>query len=432
VPEWISGEAATNQKQVGKHSEEKMRGIEVLVTGADQRQGLSVIRSLGRRGVSVIAAGPSTSSIGFYSRYAKARWVYPSPVKNPKEFIESLVEAIQTYKVTIVMPVVESTLVAVNQYREEIEKHASLAMASREAVDLSLDKNRQIRLAQEHGIPVPKTCTPSSLEEAEQSIQGFVFPVVLKPSVKPSVNDEWGSAFKVSFIDSWEGLKDRLAIYFRYNALPVIQELCVGNGIGCGVLMDRGKALCCYQYHRGRENHPTGGVPVRYESMQLWPHVRDYSVRMLQAMNWNGVAQVEWKNIPGTQEVVLMEVNGRFWASLPGAIHAGMDFPFWLYELWTGRTGTYDKPYRTGIASRYLRGDLNRLELVLRGNPGCTSVPLPSRQREVLDFLLDFFRWRVKADIHSWGDLAPGLQEARDILSEFLKRFTSKISQGRA
>ena len=41
--------------------------MDVLVTGADQRQGLAVIRSLGRRGVSVLAAGVHSKSIGFYS-----------------------------------------------------------------------------------------------------------------------------------------------------------------------------------------------------------------------------------------------------------------------------------------------------------------------------------------------------------------------------
>lgn len=406
--------------------------MEVLVTGADQRQGLSVIRSLGKKGISIVAAGPSDISMGFYSRYAKARWVYPSPVEKPDKFIKSLVEAIKRFQVKIVMPVVESTLIVINQNREAIEEHASLATASCEAVELSLNKHRQIRLAEQQGIPVPKTISPSSLEEAKSQIRDFTFPLVIKPGIKPFAEGERGNAFKVAFMDSWEALKDCLTVYFRYDVSPVIQELCVGEGIGCGVLMDHGKALCCYQYRRGRENHPTGGVPVRYESMPLWPKVRDYSVSILQAMNWNGVAQVEWKNIPDTQDVILIEVNGRFWSSLPGAIHAGMDFPFWLYELWTGQPVSCGQTYRKGIASRYLRGDLMRLELVLRQNHRLSSVPLPPKWREALDFFLDFFWWRVKADIHSWNDPMPSLREASDILSELLGRFTQRIFRGRS
>jgi predicted ATP-grasp superfamily ATP-dependent carboligase len=405
--------------------------MEVLVTGADQRQGLSVIRSLGRHGISVVAAGPNDSCMGFYSRYAKASWVYPPPLEKPREFIDSLVEAIKRFQVKIVMPVVESTLIVLNEYREVIEAHASLATASREAVNLSLNKQRQFRLAEQHRIPVPKTITPSSVEEAKNEIEGFTFPVVLKPSEKPFGKSDLGDAFKLSFLNSWESLKDHLELYYDHGLEPVVQELCVGEGIGCGVLMDREKAIYCYQYHRGRELPPTGGVPVRYKSMPLWPKVRDYSVGLLQAMKWNGVAQVEWKNIPGTQDVVLMEVNGRFWASLPGAIHAGMDFPVWLYELWTGRSCCCEENYRKDIGSRYFRGDLKRLELVLRAKHRLSSVPLPSRQKEILDFFLDFFRWRVKADVHSWDDPMPGLWEACDILSELLKRFTQRISKNK-
>lgn len=399
-----------------------MDKVEVLVTGADQRQGLAVIRSLGRRGISVVAAAPTEKAIGFSSRYATQRWVYPSPSEKPASFVASIRDGIERYGVRLVMPVVESTLVALNERREEIETHAPLAAASKEAVDLSLDKQQQVQLARRIGIPTPKTMLPGSVEEAESEIGSWTFPLVIKPSQKPTGREEWRPEFKVSFLRSWEELKERLKIYQRYGLIPVVQELCLGEGIGCGVLMDGKKAICCYQYHRGREWPHTGGVPVRYESMPLWRHVREYSVALLQAMGWHGVAQVEWKRRPGSEEVVLMEVNGRFWASLPGAIHAGMDFPYWLYQLWNGQPRPEKKRYRSGVASRYLRADLSRLERILREETPFTTVPSRSRPAEVTDFLLDFCRWRVKGDIHAWDDPKPGLIEARNLLSEYLRR----------
>lgn len=397
---------------------------EVLVTGADQRHGVSVIRSLGSRGVSVLAAGPSDTSIGFYSRYASARFVYPSPQKEPEQFVEALLAAIERYRVKIVMPVVEPTLVALNRYRERIEPYATLAMAPRESVDLSLSKERQVRLAEQLGIPVPKTVTPTSIEEAKDCLKSFTFPLVLKASVKPAGLPK---VFGASCIGSWNRLERTLNPYFEHRVVPLIQELHVGNGIGCGVLMDRGRALCCYQYLRDRENPPTGGTPARYQSMALWQSVRDYSVRLLAAMNWHGIALVEWKRKLGTDDVVFLEVNGRFWASLPGAVHAGMDFPFWLYELFTGRSGTCTQEYRTGVASRYLRGDLSRLGTVLRSYPSISSVPLNSRWGETLAFLLDFFRRGIKSDIHSWLDPGPGLREACGIVSHYVARVRNRL-----
>ncbi|THJ19423.1 MAG: hypothetical protein CAF45_016170 [Nitrospira sp. CG24E] len=404
----------------------------MLVTGADQRQGLAVIRSLGRRGISVVAAGPDSNSLGFSSRYAAARWVYPSPVGQPEAFVDSLCEAARKFQVRLVMPVVESTVTVLNEHRDMFESVAPLAMASREAVSLALDKRRQYLLAQEHDIPIPKTVSPTSMQEAQTQIAALHFPVVVKPNNKLDGTGASPDDFKVAFVPDWESLQKLLMAYFRHSVVPIVQELCVGHGIGFGVLMHQGQPLACYQYHRGREFMPTGGVPVRYESMPIWPKVQEYSVRFLRAMGWEGVAQVEWKAIPGTRDVVLMEVNGRFWASLPGSLHAGMEFPFWLYQSQLGEAVQHSRPYRLNIASRYLQADLKRLELVLRNTYPVSSVPLPSKWREGIDFLLDGFRWRVKGDIWAWDDWFPGFYEGWKIIKYYVSRASKRAFEPKA
>ncbi len=401
--------------------------MHVLVTGADQRQSVTVIRSLGRHGVRVVAAGPHERSLGFVSKHASATWVYPDPYRDPHAFIDSILEAIRTYKVDMVFPVVESTLVVINQFRDIIEQEASVVAASKEAVDLSMDKDRQFKIATDLGIRVPKTIAPISMDEADEQIKALQFPVVLKANVKPQEADKAAAILKVDYADTYPTLKTLLVPYYQAGVIPIIQEMIYGDGIGCGVLMDHDQALCCYQYHRGRENHPTGGVPVRYHSMPMWEEVREQSVKMLQGMNWHGIAQVEWKNIIGTREVVLMEVNGRFWASLPGAVHAGMDFPAWLYDLWKGDPVQCHESYRIPVASRHLSGDLNRLEIVLRLPLPISSVPIGSKFKEALAFFSDFFRWRVKSDVFSWSDPMPGWREIGDILKKYFKRFAGKL-----
>jgi predicted ATP-grasp superfamily ATP-dependent carboligase len=365
--------------------------------------------------------------MGFYSRQAAAVWVYPNPYADPRRFIDSLLAAVRKYKIKMVFPVVESTLVVVNQYRHEIEAEAAVVAASREAVDLSLDKDRQFKIAREIGIRVPRTIAPGSMAQAREQVRDLSFPVVLKANIKPQDEEKAGDILKVSYAQAWEPLQRLLDVYYRAGVQPIIQEMIFGDGIGCGVLMDHERPLCCYQYHRGRENHPTGGVPVRYHSMPLWPEIRDQSIRMLRAIGWHGIAQVEWKNVIGTREIVLLEVNGRFWASLPGATHAGMDFPGWLYDLWCGRPVACLSTYPTPVASRYLAGDLNRLETLLRHPIPVSSVPLRSKYRETMDFLLDFIRWGVKSDVHQWADPKPGVMETYHILAGLGRRFGGKL-----
>ena len=63
--------------------------MDVLVTGAEERQGLAVIRALGSYGLSVCATGLKKDSLGFYSRYAKETIQYPSPISQKSEFVDT-------------------------------------------------------------------------------------------------------------------------------------------------------------------------------------------------------------------------------------------------------------------------------------------------------------------------------------------------------
>src|SRR5207302_298489 len=60
----------------------------------------------------------------------------------------------------------------------------------------------------------------------------------------------------------------------------------------------------------------------------------DYAVKLLEALDWTGLAMVEFK--VGADGVRLMEINGRIWGSLPLAVRSGVDFPAMLAELWLG------------------------------------------------------------------------------------------------
>ena len=54
----------------------------------------------------------------------------------------------------------------------------------------------------------------------------------------------------------------------------------------------------------------------------------------MRALRYTGVAMVEFKVNAKTGEFVLIEINGRFWGSLPLAVAAGANFPLWLYQMW--------------------------------------------------------------------------------------------------
>ena len=71
-------------------------------------------------------------------------------------------------------------------------------------------------------------------------------------------------------------------------------------------------------------------------------------------MGWFGVAMVEFKLDPRDGLPKLMEINPRFWGSLPLAIEAGVNFPLLLYRMACGETFKPVENYRIGRRCRWL------------------------------------------------------------------------------
>lgn len=122
----------------------------------------------------------------------------------------------------------------------------------------------------------------------------------------------------------------------------------------------------------------------------------------------------------GTEDGIpqLMEINPRFWGSLQLAIDAGVDFPGLLYELALGRLPAVPQGYQTGIRSRWLLGDLDRLYLVLRDRN--TSGSHASRLREILQFM-KFFDGNTRYEVNRIDDFRPFVFE----LSRYLHQLVS-------
>jgi predicted ATP-grasp superfamily ATP-dependent carboligase len=408
--------------------------MDVLVTGCDAHQSLAVIRSLGRKGLKVLAAGADAKSIGFSSRYASAKWVYPSPFADQEGFVESVLRALRQYQVKLVFPAIESTLVVMDQRRAEIERFAPLAAASSASIELSIDKVRTAAIARGIGVPVPETAEVRDPDQALAAASQIGYPVILKRRGNMLHHSIAGSVeLKVAYASTPEMLERALAEHSRNGHYPILQKCYFGVGVCVTAVMSAGEPLVLFAYRRSREAPITGGQSVFRESIPLDAKLRDYVVRLLNAMSWEGVAMVEFKYDDRNDRYVLMEVNPRVSLSTALTLHAGADVPYVVYELFANRKKLYVGDYKVGVQCRWLRGDLSALEQFLRGDtqrdyPLDEFRSLPSKRRVLLDFLKAFSP-RVKGDVFAWDDPVPGLLEALSLVSFYAKRVTGRVAK---
>lgn len=389
----------------------------VLVTGADQHQGLAVIRGLGMKGVPVIAASAKQHSIGFYSRYSKKSVVYTAPDQSLDLFIRDILNIVEQHQVSMIIPAVESTMVALDNRREEIEAVCRIAAPESSKLEISIDKLRTIELAQKVGVPVPKTICTDDLAEAINASRNFRFPVALKPrgnALHPSTKNALG--FKVQYAQSHAELEKNLRTFQQSGALPMIQEYASGVGICVSSLFDHGKPVVMFPYKRLREVPLTGGVSVVRKGLELDEQLKGYVTKLLEAIQWHGIAMVEFKYDEATDQYSLMEINGRFQASTALSLDSGLNLPYMVYNLYSGRpAGSPTVTYRPGEIERWLRGDIHALIAYLMGITQQEAVlearqTLPSRWRATYDFLKDF-RLGIHYDEFKVSDPIPGILE---------------------
>jgi protein-tyrosine-phosphatase/predicted ATP-grasp superfamily ATP-dependent carboligase len=329
---------------------------DVLVLDGDKIAALDIVRELGRSGLSVAVAASRRNALAFGSRFAGRRELYPDPGESPAEFVAWLERSLVSDPVRLVIPVTDLTTLPVAEHIQRLRAHAAIAAESFENLQVVCDKLRTIELAGRLGVPVPRTAVVRS--EAELDAGGRTFPVVCKP-LRSSVWSD--SGFRATSV--WYGFDEA---QFRTEAARsiatcplLVQEYTRGNGVGLEVLARDGELLLVFQHRRLHELPLTGGGSTYRISEPPDPTLREYAARLMGALNWTGVAMIEFKVDADTGQAVLMEINGRFWGSLPLATRAGVPFAAELYNMLVlGRTPV-QRPYRAGVRCRRLGSDVD-------------------------------------------------------------------------
>jgi protein-tyrosine-phosphatase/predicted ATP-grasp superfamily ATP-dependent carboligase len=195
--------------------------------------------------------------------------------------------------------------------------------------------------------------------------------------------------------------------------------------IGVDVLISAGKLVASFQHRSPAENPLSGGVAVVTASEPVDPVLLDHAVRLLRELEWDGMATVEFHVNRSTRAAALLGVHGSFRGSLPLAVAAGVDFPYYAWQISQGIAPTPPAPYRNGLRVRWTAGSLNRFARAFTN--GADRLPL----RDAIRQLLADFRPGTRSATWSWADPLPAMQEVASVLggwsSEWRRRTASAL-----
>lgn len=406
----------------------KQESSKVLVTDANRGSTISIIRSLGRKGCYVIAGDSVPDSLGFCSRYAQEHLVYPAPETAASDFVEMLWRTARNQAIDLIIPVTDAAILPLAKARSRFKEVCALALPENQALEMVTNKAKTVELAKQLQVPTPRTCLVSTAQQACEAGDVLGWPLVLKPQVSRLYRDQTTvEAFEVCYANTPGELAEQMR-RFENRCQVLLQEYCSGTGYGVEILLYQGQPLAAFQHKRLREVPINGGASAFRESVPLDPELYGYSTRLLKALNWTGLAMVEFKVGPDGPK--LMEINGRVWGSLPLAVHSGMDFPSYLVALYLDdslpTSGAPITTYATGIRAHNLELEMLWIGSILRGKQRYPFLKLPGRYQGAIA-LLDLLNPMYKFDILSLEDPRPGLAEIPKIVRKFSRKLKAAL-----
>jgi predicted ATP-grasp superfamily ATP-dependent carboligase len=398
--------------------------MSALVTPGNLRSALAVTRSLGRRGVAVTVADERSRSLAGASRYCRATLAVPSPVRDGEAYVRAIKREVERGRHRVVIPTDDVSLSLLTEARSRFDGLAVLPFPGAEVVQLAHDKSALMALAEEKGIPTPRTVVVRERADLEQALQRVGLPAVVKARVsRLAVNGQWRTAPGTYYVHTPAALEAACRAVSQTIPFPMVQEYIPGEGRGIFVLMNRGRLRAAFAHRRLREKPPSGGVSVLSESVAVDPKLLEDAERVLDALKWHGVAMVEFKRDARDGVSKLLEINGRFWGSLQLAVDAGVDFPTLLYRLAVEGDVEPVLTYDVGVRLRWWLGDLDGLLLRLREKGDTTQ-----RRRAIVDFLRPTGR-ATRAEVFRRDDPAPAGIELAQYVRAALGGLLGKLAR---
>lgn len=324
----------------------KIGSISVLIPDGGNYDTLKVLRCLGRvPEVKAHILSRAKRPMDRFSRYCAGCHYHTS--QNDEEWIDVITDVVRKRDIDVVLPATSRGIELISRYREAISNVVAVPpLASTAQIRMSNNKWTFYRLLREQGLPGAPTIFIGKTGEtiAERSaIDSIEYPALLKPTSQMNgygivkVNSPSG------FYHVWND-KDAIIDGEQY----ILQSFIPGDNYSLSVCCQRGE-LTAYSLYRvilpSKSQFGTGRL-VEYVNDKK---VLDVGRKLVSAMEWDGVANIDLVVDERDQTVKILEFNPRFWRSLLGGMIAGVNFPL----IWCLNALGVSRPSRQREGARY-------------------------------------------------------------------------------
>jgi predicted ATP-grasp superfamily ATP-dependent carboligase len=319
-----------------------------LVIGGNLN-GLSIARSLGRHGVPVWVTTPPNIKLASCSRYTLR--TLPWPDAEPEAQVAYLSELAGRYRLDqwVLFPTSDESAALLSKFHTALSRRFRVSTPAWDVLRSAYDKRLTYRLAAEQHVDYPSTIYPAT--EADLKDVACTFPAILKPATHATIN-------RFTADKAWP-VANREELLARYREarelippdLILVQELIPGGGesqFSYAALCCDGQPIASLTARRTRQYPIDFGYSSSLVETLDIPEIVAPSRRLLSAIRYTGLVEVEYKLDARNGRYKLLDINPRLWTWSPLGGRAGTDFPYLLWQMMAGRS-VPEQTARTGV-----------------------------------------------------------------------------------
>jgi protein-tyrosine-phosphatase/predicted ATP-grasp superfamily ATP-dependent carboligase len=391
-----------------------------LVLGEDTRSFLTVIRSLARAGMLVDVVSFSNTSVALYSNKINQVYGFNHQSLTIKDWCEKIKALLINNQYDVVLPCDERALFPLLDIQQELKLSTKFALPNKEDLAPLFNKVDTRLTAEQCAIPVANGLL-ASLDSFnyQQITQRFGSPVVLKPTQS---YDE-AQLNKRQSVQIVKNEQDFIQFKQQYGSQQcLIESYFKGYGVGLSVLANQGQVTAAFAHARVSEPESGGGSSYR-KAIPINPGMLYACQKFCLKLNYTGVAMFEFKYNEQTNDWILIEVNARFWGSLPLAVFAGIDFPLRYVAVLLNQPMPDKLTYNQNAYARNFSADFYDIKKQFEQQKHTigTTPALINLTKRIASFAR-LLTGNEKIDSFQWDDQQPFWQELYHLVKDKLHK----------